>query len=75
VTGLFYDCPVGACTNPVVDPREPCAECRAIFGHMIRQSDRPAADVETFVADITERNRRAQDYLVWQRWAAKKGRP
>jgi hypothetical protein len=20
MTGLFYDCPVGACTNPVVDP-------------------------------------------------------
>jgi hypothetical protein len=74
VTGLFYDCPVGACTNPVVDPREPCDECRAIFGHMIRPSERPAPDVEAFVADKAERDRRVRDYLAWQRWVAKSQR-
>ena len=74
MTGLFYDCPVGACTNPVVDPRQPSDECRAIFGDMIRPSDRPAPDIETFVADQAERDRRVRDYLAWQRWAAKNQR-
>jgi hypothetical protein len=72
VTGLFFDCSVGACTNPVVDPRQPCDECRAIFGDMIRPSDRPAPDIETFVADQAERVRRVGDYLARQRWMAKK---
>ena len=72
MTGLFYDCPVGACTNPVVDPRERCDECRALFGDMIRPSHRPAPDIETFVADQAERDRRVRDYLAWQRWVTKK---
>ena len=72
MTDLFYDCPVGACTNPVVDPRQPCHECRALFGDMIRPSDRPAPDIETFLADQAERDCRVRDYLAWQRLVTKK---
>lgn len=34
---LFPDCPVGPCANPVPDPAEPCAECLAAFGPLIRR--------------------------------------
>ena len=47
---LFHSCP--ACRrNPVPDPREPCEECLAAFGPMIRRGDRQESAGE-FAAEL-----------------------
>jgi hypothetical protein len=49
---LFATCP--ACRrNPVPDPREPCAECAAAFGPMLRRGDRQVS-AEEFAAEVAE---------------------
>lgn len=49
-TPLFPSCP--ACRrNPVADPREPCGECAAAFGGMIRPSGRQVS-AEEFTAEL-----------------------
>jgi hypothetical protein len=53
---LFPQCP--ACRrNPVPDPREPCPECQAAFGDLIRPSSRQVT-AEAFAAEVAEGDRR-----------------
>lgn len=46
---LAYKCPVPACRNEVVDPREPCARCQHTFLDYL-QRGRSETPVEEFLA-------------------------
>lgn len=52
---LFYDCPVPGCSQPVTDPREPCATCREMFGDYLTPG-RASTEPEAFAAQLAERD-------------------
>jgi hypothetical protein len=57
-----YRCP--ACRqNPVADPREPCAECAAAFGDMIRPSGRQVS-ADEFAAEVAAGDERVSAILA-----------
>lgn len=52
---LFYDCPVPGCSQPVTDPREPCATCREMFGDNLTPG-RASTEPEAFATQLAERD-------------------
>lgn len=67
---LFPSCP--ACRrNPVADPREPCAECLAAFGGMIRPSGREVS-AEEFAAELERSEAQVRLAVARQREIARR---
>jgi hypothetical protein len=52
--------------NPVADPREPCGECVAAFGPMLRPSAREIS-AEDFTADLERAERDVARVLAERR--------
>ncbi|WP_039587419.1 hypothetical protein, partial [Rhodococcus sp. Chr-9] len=50
---LFAECIIPGCKQPVTDELTPCQTCRAIFGPMLQEADRPPGYT---AADLAERD-------------------
>jgi hypothetical protein len=53
--GLFHDCPVPGCRQPVTDPREPCGACRELFGDYLARGS-ASTGPEAYAARLAERD-------------------
>jgi hypothetical protein len=53
--GLFHDCPVPGCRQPVTDPREPCGTCRELFGDYLARGS-ASTEPEAYAARLAERD-------------------
>jgi hypothetical protein len=53
--GLFPDCPVPGCCQPVTDPREPCETCRELFGDYLARGG-ASTGPEAYAARLAERD-------------------
>jgi hypothetical protein len=54
--GLFRDCPVPGCRQPVTDPREPCGTCRELFGDYLARGS-ASTGPEAYAARLAERDK------------------
>jgi len=59
---LFDTCPLPGCRRITGDPREPCEDCKAAFGDMLRapDPDLPRLAPDEFRAMVAERDKAVQ---------------
>lgn len=63
---LFSTCPLPGCTSLVGDARQPCPECVAAFGDLLRPAADPVTEDE-FAALVAERDAGVRAILAARR--------